>query len=232
VAGLVAVTETTWLLRLAVVNVYILRTTTGIALIDTGPLGAHEDVLDAVAEVGASSEDVRWIVLTHSHKDHAGSAAAIVERTGAAVLAGATDAPVIAGTAPEPAAVITREEQPFYERVARSIPPAPPVRVDLVLHDGDSLGWGLPRAVVIDAPGHTPGSIAVHLPDDRLLFTGDNIAALASKPILGPFNVARDDAIDSFRKLARFDVDIACFGHGDPIVSGARSALTRAALRL
>ena len=51
-----------------------------------------------------------------------------------------------------------------------------------------------------------------HLPSgEHIILTGDNIASLGGKPILGPFNVARHGAIDSFRKLATMDVDIACF---------------------
>jgi glyoxylase-like metal-dependent hydrolase (beta-lactamase superfamily II) len=131
---------------------------------------------------------------------------------------------------PEPEALITPEERPFYDRIAPVIPPAPRVDVDQVLWEGDHLDWGLPRAVIVDAPGHTPGSIALHLPDDRVLFTGDNIASLGAKPILGPFNVAREEAIESFRRLSQLDIDIACFGHGDPIIGDAGSALKRTAL--
>ena len=133
---------------------------------------------------------------------------------------------------PETEALITPEERPFYDRIAPTIPPAPPVNVDQVLREGDRLDWGLPTAVIVDAPGHTPGSIALHLPDDRVLFTGDNIASLGAKPILGPFNVAREEAIESFRKLAQLDIDVACFGHGDPIIGDAGSDLRRTAPRL
>jgi glyoxylase-like metal-dependent hydrolase (beta-lactamase superfamily II) len=230
--ALVPIAPTVWLLRFPVVNAYLVRTTAGAAIIDTGPLGSDDDVLNALGQLGFGASELRWIVLTHSHKDHAGSAAALVGRTGARVLAGARDAPVIAGISPEPEAVITAEEQPFYDRIAPSIPPAPTVAVDQVLHEGDQIEWGDPRAVVIDAPGHTPGSIAIHLPDDRLLFTGDNIATFGTKPILGPFNVARNQAIESFRRLAQLDVEIACFGHGDPIVAAAGVDLMRAARRL
>jgi glyoxylase-like metal-dependent hydrolase (beta-lactamase superfamily II) len=212
------------------VNAYIVRTTEGVAIVDTGPVGSHDDVVGAVAELGASATDIRWIVLTHCHKDHVGSAAALVEMTGAVVLASAKDAPVIEGLMPEPEALITPEERPFYDRIAPVIPPAPRVDVDQVLWEGDHLDWGLPRTVIVDAPGHTPGSIALYLPDDRVLFTGDNIASLGAKPILGPFNVAREEAIESFRRLSQLDIDIACFGHGDPIIGDAGSALKRTAL--
>jgi glyoxylase-like metal-dependent hydrolase (beta-lactamase superfamily II) len=232
VVPLVQLTPRIWLLRFPVVNAYIVQTTEGVALIDSGSVGCDPDVIGALGELGAGASDLRWIVLTHCHKDHAGSAAAIAQLTGAAVLASARDAPIIAGLASEPEAVITAEERPYYDRIASTIAPAPPVNVDHVLRNGDHLDGGLPNATVVDAPGHTPGSIALYLPDERVLFTGDNIASLGARPILGPFNVARDEAIESFRRLAALDIEIACFGHGDPLMSEAGTQLRTAARRI
>jgi glyoxylase-like metal-dependent hydrolase (beta-lactamase superfamily II) len=90
----------------------------------------------------------------------------------------------------------------------------------------------MPRAVVVEVPGHTDGSIAIYLPTERVLFTGDNIASIGRRPILGPFNVSRSDAIVSFGKLAKLDVETACFGHGDPIVRGAGDAMRKRAAQL
>jgi glyoxylase-like metal-dependent hydrolase (beta-lactamase superfamily II) len=210
------------------VNVYLARHPHGLAVVDTGARGSEGVILDAVREVGG---DLHQIVLTHFHKDHAGSAAALRAATGATVVAGAIDAPVIAGAAAEPEAVITDEERPFYERVSPTIPPAPAVTVDRVLREGDDLGWAEP-ALVIDAPGHTPGGIAIHLPRSRVLISGDNIATLNGTPILGPFNVDRAGAIGSFRRLARLDIETLCCGHGDPVPADAATALRRAASRL
>jgi hypothetical protein len=52
----------------------------------------------------------------------------------------------------------------------------------------------------------------------------------AGQVILGPFNVDRDQAIQTFRALADLNVDTACFGHGDPVRADASQAL-RAAVR-
>ena len=227
-----AITPTLWLLRFPVVNAYLVRTSDGIAIVDTGPAGSEDEIVRALAAIDATLAELRHIVLTHSHKDHAGSAASLAAMSGAVVLAGSRDARVIAGDAPEPDPRITPEERPFYEAVAPTIPPAPPVAVDRVLHEGEVLEWGAPAAKVVEAPGHTPGSIAIYFPDERVLLTGDNIASLGSQPILGPFNVARGDAIASFHKLTHLDVDIACFGHGAPLVGEASSALRAAAARL
>src|SRR5262249_14173576 len=75
VVPLVQLTPRIWLLRFPVVNAYIVRTTDGVAVIDTGSVGSDSDVIAAICELGATASDLRWIVLTHCHKDHVGSAA-------------------------------------------------------------------------------------------------------------------------------------------------------------
>jgi hypothetical protein len=52
---------------------------------------------------------------------------------------------------------------------------------------------------------------AVHRRHDRL--------------ILGPFNLDRQAAAAAFRQLAGLDSDIACFGHGEPLLTGAGERL-------
>lgn len=54
-----------------------------IAVIDPGPDDAHH--LDVVA--GCGGDRIRWILLTHTHPDHAPGAAALAERTGAEICA-------------------------------------------------------------------------------------------------------------------------------------------------
>lgn len=53
-----------------------------------------------------------------------------------------------------------------------------------------------------------------------MLFTGDAVAAspFDGKVMLGVFNVDRAQAVDSFARLAACGANIACFGHGDPIM--------------
>ena len=95
---------------------------------------------------------------------------------------------------------------------------APPVPVDSELCEGDVLDFG-DGAEILAIPGHTEGSVAIHLPRHGVLFTGDTIANVGIVT-LGVFNQDRARTVASFRRLADLDVETACFGHGDPIGVG------------
>lgn len=216
-----------WMLRFPVGQAYAIRLADGFALVDTGVAGAEEAILDTLRDLGARHPaDLREIVLTHCHHDHTGSAAALAAATGARVLAGAADAPVIRGDAPQPAPVLQEAwEKALYDAVAPGVPTAPPAPVHREVSDGEELDtWGIP-ARVLHVPGHTPGSIAVHLPGARALFTGDTVAEHGGEVIPGVFNTDRGQLAASLRRLAGLDVDLAAFGHGDPLLTGAAAAL-------
>ncbi|MEU7588410.1 MBL fold metallo-hydrolase [Micromonospora sp. NPDC049230] len=231
---LTQVSPTVWQLAFPLGHVHLVRLPDGYALIDTAVPGSAPTILNALARLGGRSPDLRQIVLTHSHIDHMGSAADLVEATGARVLAGALDVPFISGTEPEPEPAYTAPERVLHEQIMASFSeaeqrPRHHVPVDVELHDGDTIDdWGEPVRV-LHVPGHTPGSIALHLASSGVLFPGDIIATTEGRAILGPFNVDRDQAIASFRRLASLEVEALCVPHGEPVLRGASEVLRAAA---
>jgi glyoxylase-like metal-dependent hydrolase (beta-lactamase superfamily II) len=218
------VTENLTMLRVKGWQLYAWRDGDSVTLVDTGAPGSR-------AEIMAALPSLARIVLTHGHVDHCGSAAELHDATGAPVLAGAGDAAVIRGEAAMPPPVLEDWEKPILERVSADLPDvSPPVTVLDELHDGDVLDFG-GGAEVLAIPGHTEGSIAIHLPRHRVLFTGDTIANVGTV-MLGTFNQDRARTVASFRRLATLDIETACFGHGDPIASGAGARIRETAEQL
>ena len=218
------ITANLTMLRVNGWQLYVWRDGDSATLIDTGAPGSG-------AEIAAAVPGVDRIVLTHSHVDHIGSAAELSESTGALVMAGAGDAGYIRGEAEIPQPVFEDWEIPIHQRVSAGLPAAAPaVPVDRELNDGDVLDFG-GGAHVLAIPGHTEGSIAVHLPEHGVLFAGDTIANDGSV-MLGTFNQDRARTVASFKRLAALDVETACFGHGDPIESGAGDRIRETAVTL
>jgi glyoxylase-like metal-dependent hydrolase (beta-lactamase superfamily II) len=216
------------LLRFPVGQAYVWRDGSELTLIDAGPAGSGERIADAVRDWGR----VRRIVLTHFHEDHAGGAGELAALTGAEVVAHGLEAPVVRGERPGPAPVFEEWERPLHAAALALLPQveyARPAGVTEV-EEGDVLDFG-GGAHVVHAPGHTPGSIGVHLPRHGVLFTGDAVAVspVDGAVILGVFNVDRAQAVASFRRLAALDARIACFGHGDPVTHDAATALRTSA---
>ena len=207
-------------------NAYLWCDDDGVTMIDTGAAGSGPVLRAALEQLGRQPQDVTWVVLTHFHEEHTGSAAEVADWGGAPVIAGSADAAVIRGDVPGPEPVFTRAEQALFAQVSAGLPAAPPCRVDQELHDGDWLDFA-GGAQVLSVPGHTAGSVALHLPRHGVLLTGDTIAEGDGQALLGPFNVDRERAWESLHRQAALDVEIACVGHGNPI-RDARRALRAA----
>ncbi|MFF9689538.1 MBL fold metallo-hydrolase [Streptomyces sp. NPDC014623] len=197
-----------------------------LTLVDAGDRHAAGAVEEGIRRLGHDPAGVRRIVLTHGHRDHYGAAQELADRYGAEILAHRLDAPVVRGEEPVPEPVLHDWELPLYEH-ALTVPEAPPTRVDRELTDGDELPFG-GGALVVHSPGHTPGSIGLHLPRHDVLFTGDAVAGVG-RVMLGVFNTDHAQAGASFRRLAALGPAVACFGHGDPLTEGAAAALRAAA---
>ena len=106
------------------------------------------------------------------------------------------------------------------------------MRIDRELRDGDELSFG-GGAITAAVPGHTPGSVAFYLPARRVLLAGDTAAREPGRQVMpGVFNTDRAQAAASFRRLARLDTEVACFGHGEPLTQGAAAQLRTAVRQL
>ena len=222
------VTRSIWSLNLGICNCFLLRSTSGYALVDTG-LEKHGDkIFDALKQSGIAASEVKYILLTHGHKDHAGSAAQLKEVTGATVIAHALDAEIIES------GVRQRPMTPapgllnliLFQLFVKDLLPVRPVKVDRCVVDGETL-HELDGLQVIHTPGHSAGQIAFFWPQDGgLLFVGD-----AAANTLGlRLSISYEDlqlGKRTLTRLAKLPFSKACFGHGKTISSGASRKFIR-----
>jgi len=221
--------------RLGVGRAFLYQEADRLTLIDTGLAGSASRCYAEIERLGRRPEELEQIVITHHHVDHTGALADLQERTGATTLVHALDAPIVRGERPPPAPKPPGAWALLLPLMRRTAPPGRSASVDRELADGDEIDVD-GGAKVVHVPGHTAGSIAIYLPNRKLLFAGDAAAnAFGLGPPSGPFGMFNEDRAAltaSFRKLAELDFDVACFGHGAPMDKDASLAFRRAADKL
>jgi glyoxylase-like metal-dependent hydrolase (beta-lactamase superfamily II) len=216
------------------VNSYLVVDEGGVTIIDAG-LPRYWTLLNReLAQLGLAVSDVRALILTHGDSDHIGFAARLYRELGMpAYLHPADDdrahlqikksirsgGPIKAG----PAAG-------FLWYAARHgglrVPPAGELRP---VTDGEVLDVpGSPR--VIHMPGHTPGSIAVHVPSVDGLFVGDTVTTRdvltgVTGPQLGPFTLQPEQAMSSLTRAQTVDATWVLPGHGPAWDGGVTEAV-------
>ena len=119
----------------------------GAVLIDSGPVAAAPLVAANIERLGLKLSDVKLILSTHEHGDHAGGLAELRRRTGAMTAARAAERASLESG-------VMATDDPQREN---GMPTFPGVLVDRVLRDGEVVGLGALRLTAHPTPGHAPG---------------------------------------------------------------------------
>ncbi len=154
-----------------------------LALIDPGPdLEAHRDILLKVV-----GDKLRWILCTHTHRDHSPLARALKAATGAEVMG--------FGVTPGDG----RQDEDF--------------RPDRALIDGDVVDCGAYRLRAVHTPGHASNHLCYLLEDRGILFTGDHVMQ-GSTVVISPPDGDMQAYFDSLDKLLALPLRALAPGHG------------------
>ncbi|GAB4146214.1 MAG: MBL fold metallo-hydrolase [Candidatus Promineifilaceae bacterium] len=198
-------------LDLGISNVYLAADADGLTLVDAGMLRQTRKILSSIARLGYQPDALRRIVITHADIDHAGSLAALVQATGAAVYAGSPTAALLRhGRSPE--------HMPGMMQFLAGLFRYGAVAEVNEVADGDELPC-LGGLRVIAAPGHTLEHHAFFSPSTGVLFAGDALNTrqdrlnLTPKPITADMALARQSA----RLLLNLRPRLFACGHGRPL---------------
>lgn len=208
-----------------VVAAYLVVAPEGVLVVDAGLSGHWRALTAELAGLGLSVADVRGVVLTHGDTDHLGFAERLRRDHGVPVHVHAADAARAKGLAKAPASSFgTWRPGPTLRFLANAARHGGLRTTYLTevheVHDGDVLDLpGSPR--VVGLPGHSPGSIAIHVPSVSAVFVGD---ALTTRHVLtgrrgpqpAPFTDDPEQALASLDRLAALDATWVLPGHGAP----------------
>ena len=153
------------------------------AVIDPGP----DDAGHVAAILAAAPARIRWIFVTHTHRDHSPAAAALKARTGAALFG---------------------KRARFAEWQDAGFAP------DRLLTDGERLAVGTASTLrVIHTPGHASNHVCYLLEEEHTLFTGDHVMQ-GSTVVINPPDGDMAQYIAALRALLREDLEWLAPGHG------------------
>ncbi len=200
--------------RLGLVNCYLIETSVGYTLIDTGGSNKRAELEAWLENAGCKPGNLKLIVITHGDFDHMGNAAGLREKFGGKIAMHHEDS----GMAErgdmfwnrKKGNVLLRKLVPVLFRFGKSKRFKP----NLDVADGERLlGYGL-DAKVLHIPGHSKGSIGV-LTADGDLFCGD-LLTNSDKPALNPIMDDPIAANASVEKLKGLEIKTVYPGHGAP----------------
>lgn len=144
-----------------------------LTLIETGPSPSVRYIKEGLATLGHSLVDVKYVIVTHIHLDHAGGAGLLLQECPNAEL---VVHPKGARHLSDPSRLVAGAKMVYGDRFSLLFDPVIPVAENrlLIKGEGDHLEIG-PDCVLHfwDSPGHANHHLAIIDPVSNGIFTGD-----------------------------------------------------------
>jgi len=185
----------------------------GVVVVDTPQLPTRALAMRAEVE---KLGPVRYVINTEHHVDHIfgnyffKGAGTVIHHKGVAdnfmvptPLLDPFDyaAEAIPMSDPDAAAIFPARDE-YYED---------PNRAQITFTGDVVLNVGFHTFHLLHTPGHTPGQIAVYVPEERVVFTGDTVFSEVQTWVMAS---DVDEWIDALNTIAHLDVDHVVPGHG------------------
>lgn len=199
---------------------FLITTPQGHILIDGAMPTSAKDIESSITSLGFKPSDVKILLNSHAHFDHAGGLAELKRDTGAKLAASAADRGALeTGTYPG------SEDVKAFD--------FPPVKVDRVVNDGDQVTLGGATLTAHITPGHSAGCTTWTFPvtmlgqkHEAVLYCSTSVAAnrLVSKAKGPQYPGIVEDYRKAFAKLKTLKADVFLAPHGEQFGMEAKRA--------
>jgi glyoxylase-like metal-dependent hydrolase (beta-lactamase superfamily II) len=216
-----------------IVAAYLVDTDEGVTVIDAGLAGHWPELTAELASMGRSLDDIRGVILTHGDTDHLGFAERLRREHNVPVYVHEADAGRARGEVKPKASwgrIKLGATARFLWYAIRKGGFRTTYLAEVVdVNEGDVLDLpGAPR--IIGLPGHSPGSIAIHVPVADAIFVGDGLTTrhvLTGQrgPQPAPFTDNPEQALASLSRLEGLQATWVLPGHGPPFAGGPEKAV-------
>ena len=129
-------------------STHIIDTGCGLIMLDPGMPEYMDTVLSNMHELGFSEKDIKILLMSHGHYDHAGAVADFLKICNAKTYVGKDDEKMVTGEEN------TSWSEYFGVEKMKSFAP------DILLNDGDTIELGNTKILCLSTPGHTDGTMS------------------------------------------------------------------------
>ena len=199
-------------------NVFLIKDGGQGVLVDAG--FSDDESFNARMEFLAAHSDtkLKYIMLTHHHYDHASGAHRLREATGAEIVLHVDEEKLLLSPEiesgdfeiPEDQKEAREKAKQWREEAAKAVP-------DLRVEDQHVLRVGGFTVQCLHTPGHTAGHLCYYVPEEKVLFSGDNVLGVGT-------GVVHDMAqfVASLKRMKEVDAESLLPGHGPVVKEPAR----------
>jgi glyoxylase-like metal-dependent hydrolase (beta-lactamase superfamily II) len=205
---------------------YLLPEEEGWTLIETGPSTCREALLAGIDRAGVARDEVRHVLVTHIHLDHAGGVGALTEALPRATFyAHELGVPHLI----DPTKLVASARRAWgaaADPLWGPILPVPSPRI-VALHGGERFPLRGGELSVLATPGHAKHHLAFFDSGLRGVFTGDGAGVRLERssrvrPAVPPPDLDLEQLFSSVEAMQRLDPALVLYSHFGPSPEGAR----------
>ncbi|TQR20291.1 MBL fold metallo-hydrolase [Psychrobacillus vulpis] len=194
-----------------------------LTIVETGPSPSVKHVKKGLELLGISLEQVKYIIVTHIHLDHAGGAGLLLkECPNAKVVVHPRGARHLV----EPEKLVAGAKAVYREKFSQLFEPVIPVSEErlIIKNEGDTLNIGPTcQLKFLDTPGHAKHHFSIYDPVSNGIFTGDTVGVRYEQlipdgvhlflPSTSPNQFDSDAMHRAINRMQEMNLDFIYYGH-------------------